>query len=149
MDTSFLHTMLIMFMCRWYYCMLPPKLPSLRPILPQTLPWHQHYFSTTTTGATPWSSSSVLDHRSLPLVFESRRGHSWRLFHLWFRLTTFGGCLAHLAYHVHNSGRKTSIIIIIIYHHHHNNHQLNYHYSVYYLMCYTRITTASVLNEFW
>ena len=25
--------------------------------------------------APPWSSGSVLDHRSLPPVFESRRGH--------------------------------------------------------------------------
>jgi len=60
----------------------------------------------------PWSSSSVLDHRSLPPMFESRRGHIWRLFHLWLRFITFGGSLAHLAYHVHKSGRKTSIIII-------------------------------------
>jgi len=26
-------------------------------------------------GAPPWSSGSVLDHGSLPLVFEYRRGH--------------------------------------------------------------------------
>jgi len=31
--------------------------------------WHER--------ATPWSSGSVLDHRSLPSVFESRRGHFW------------------------------------------------------------------------
>jgi len=59
--------------------------------------------------APPWSSGSVLDHRSLPPVFESRRGHIWRLFRLWLRLITFGGRSAHLAYHVHKSGRKTSI----------------------------------------
>ena len=59
--------------------------------------------------APPWSGGSVLDHRSLPPVFESWCGHIWRLFHLWLRLITFGGCLAHLAYHVHKSGRKTSI----------------------------------------
>ena len=33
------------------------------------------------------------------------------LFHLWRRFITFGGRSAHLAYHVHKSGRKTSIII--------------------------------------
>jgi len=60
----------------------------------------------------PWSSGSVLDHRSLPPVFESRRGHIWRLFRLLLRLITFGGRSAHLAYLVQKSGRKTSIIII-------------------------------------
>ena len=50
-------------------------------------------------GAPPWSSGSVLDHRLLPPVFESRRGHIWRLFRLSLRLIAFGG-------------RKTSIIII-------------------------------------
>ena len=64
-------------------------------------------------GAPPWSSGSVLDYRSLPPVFESRRGHIWRLFRLSLRLITFGGRSAHLAYLVHKSGRKTSIIIII------------------------------------
>ena len=66
--------------------------------------------------APPWSSGSVLVHRSLPFVFESRLGHIWRLFRLSLRLITFGSRSAHLAYHVHKSGRKTSIIIII-YHH--------------------------------
>ena len=65
-----------------------------------------------TLSAPPWSSGSVLDHRSLPPGFESRRGHIWRLFHLRLRFITFGGRSAHLAYHVHKSGRKTSIIII-------------------------------------
>ena len=63
--------------------------------------------------APPWSSGSVLDHRSLPRVFEPRRGHIWRLFRLSLRLITFGGRSAHLAYHVHKSGHKTSIIIIV------------------------------------
>ena len=63
------------------------------------------------TGAPPWSSGSVLDHRSLPPVFKSWRGHIWRLFRLSLRLITFGGRSAHLAYLVHKSGRKTSIII--------------------------------------
>jgi len=54
--------------------------------------------------APPWSSSSVLDHRSL-----RGRGHIWRLFHLWLRFITFGGRSAHLVYHVHKSGRKTAI----------------------------------------
>jgi len=66
-------------------------------------------------GAPPWSSGSMLDHRSLPPMFEYRRGHIWRLFRLWLRLITFGGRSAHLAYLVHKSGRKTSIIIIICY----------------------------------
>ena len=65
-------------------------------------------------GGPPWSSGSVLDHRSLPPVFESRREYFWRLFRLSLRLVTFGGSSAHLAYLVHKSGRKTSIIIIII-----------------------------------
>ena len=57
---------------------------------------------------------SVLDRTSLPPVFESRRGHNWRLFHLWLRLITFGRRSAHLVNPVHKSGRKTSIIVIII-----------------------------------
>ena len=61
--------------------------------------------------APPWSNGSVLDHRSLPPVFESRRGHIWRLFRLSLRLNIFGSRSAHLAYLVHKSGRKTSIII--------------------------------------
>ena len=64
-------------------------------------------------GAPPWSSGSVLDHRSLPPVFESRRGHIWRSFRLSLRLITFGVRSAHLAYLVHKSGRETSIIIIL------------------------------------
>ena len=66
------------------------------------------------TGAPTWSSSSVLDHRSLPPGFESQRGHIWRLFHLWLRFITVGGRSAHLAYHVHKRRRKIPIIIIII-----------------------------------
>ena len=62
----------------------------------------------------PWSSGSVLDLRSLPPVFEFRRGDIWRVFHLWLRLITTGGSSAHLAFHVDKSGRKPSIIIIII-----------------------------------
>ena len=62
----------------------------------------------------PWSSGSVLDHRSLPPMFESRHGHIWKLFHLRLRLITVGGRSAHLANNVHKRGRKTSIIIIII-----------------------------------
>jgi len=59
-------------------------------------------------------TGSALDHRWLPPEFESRRGHIWRVFHLWLRFFTFGGCSAHLSYHVQISGHKTSIIIIII-----------------------------------
>ena len=64
-------------------------------------------------GATPRPGSSMLDHRSLLPMFESWRGYIWRVFHLWLCFITFGGSSAHLAYHVHKSGRKTSIIIII------------------------------------
>jgi len=45
-------------------------------------------------------TGSVLDHRSLPPEFESRRGHIWRVFHLWPCLITFGGRSVHSAYHV-------------------------------------------------
>jgi len=38
-------------------------------------------------------------------------GHIWRVFHLWLHFITFGGCSAHLAYHVDKSGRKTSFVI--------------------------------------
>jgi len=58
------------------------------------------------------SNGSVLDHRSLPPVFESRREHIWRMFHLWLRFITFGGHSAHLAYRVYKSGPRTSITII-------------------------------------
>jgi len=44
-------------------------------------------------------------------MFESRRGHIWRLFRLSLRFITFVGRSIHLAYVVHKSGRKTSIII--------------------------------------
>jgi len=57
---------------------------------------------------------SVWNHRSLPPEFELRRGHIWRVFHLWLRFITLGGRSARLAYHVQKSGHKTSIIIIII-----------------------------------
>ena len=49
---------------------------------------------------------SALDHRSLPAEFEFRRGHIWRVFHLWLRFITFGGCSAHLGYHVHKAAVK-------------------------------------------
>jgi len=65
------------------------------------------------SGVPPWSNNSLLDHRSLPPVFESRHGHIWRVFHLWACFITFEGRSAHLAYHVHKSGRKTSIIVIL------------------------------------
>jgi len=58
--------------------------------------------------------ASALDHWSLPPEFESRRSHIWGVFHLWLRLVTFRGRSAHLAYHVHKSGLRTSIITIII-----------------------------------
>ena len=55
-------------------------------------------------------TGSVLDHRSLPPEFEPRCGHIWMVFHLWPFIITFGGHAAHLAHHMHKSGRKTSII---------------------------------------
>ena len=56
-------------------------------------------------------TGSALDHISLPPEFESRRGHIWGVFHLWFRFITFGDRSAHLTYHVHTN------------HHHHHHHQ--------------------------
>ena len=41
------------------------------------------------TSTPPWSNGYVLDHRTLPPVFESRRAHIWRVFHLWLRFITF------------------------------------------------------------
>jgi len=48
--------------------------------------------------------------RPLPPKLKSRHGHIWRVFHLWLRFITFGGRLAHLAYHVHKRCSKTSFI---------------------------------------
>ena len=62
-------------------------------------------------------TGSVLDHRSPTPEFEHRHGHIWWVFHLWLRFIIFGGRSAHLANHVHKSGRKTSIIIIINHRH--------------------------------
>jgi len=56
-------------------------------------------------------TGSALNHRSLPPEFESRHGPLWRVFYLWVRFITFGGCSTHLAYQVHKSGCKTSIIV--------------------------------------
>jgi len=53
-----------------------------------------------------------MDHRSRPPQFESRRGHTWTVLHLWLRFITVWGRSARLAYHVQKSGRKTRIIII-------------------------------------
>ena len=57
-------------------------------------------------------TGSALDHGSLPTEFEFWHGDIWRVFHLWPRFITFGGHSAHRAYHVHKSGRKTSIVIL-------------------------------------
>ena len=59
-------------------------------------------------------NGSLLEHTSLPPEFESRHWHNWGVFHIWPCFITFGGCLAHLAYHVHKSGHKTSVTTIII-----------------------------------
>ena len=61
----------------------------------------------------PWCSGSVLDHRSLLPVFESRRGYIWRLFHLWLRFITFGGRSAHLVYHVHKIIQKLLEVTVV------------------------------------
>jgi hypothetical protein len=66
--------------------------------------------STVVSGRLHGLVGCSLEHRSLPAEFEYWCGHSWRVFHLGlsFRI----GCRsAHLAYLVHQSGRKTSIII--------------------------------------
>ena len=47
----------------------------------------------------------VTDHQP---EFESRRGHIWRVFHLWLRFITFGGRSAHLACGVDKSGHKNT-----------------------------------------
>ena len=39
-------------------------------------------------------------------MFESRRGHIRRVFHLWLHFITFGGHSAHLACHMHKIGLK-------------------------------------------
>ena len=39
----------------------------------------------------------MVGHRSLPPELETRRGHIWRVFHLWLPSISFGGRLAHLA----------------------------------------------------
>ena len=62
--------------------------------------------------SSPFSTGSVLNHISLPSVFEPQRRHIWKLFHLWLRLITFEGRSAHFAYQVHKRGHKTPIIII-------------------------------------
>jgi len=65
-------------------------------------------------GLLPWSSSSVLDHGSLPPMFKSRPGHIEGCFIFDFASLTFGGRSAHLTYHVHKSGPKTPVIIITL-----------------------------------
>ena len=56
---------------------------------------------------------SALDDRLLPPGFKPRLGYVTRLFHISLRLITFAGRLAHLAYHVNESGRITSIVIYV------------------------------------
>jgi len=53
---------------------------------------------------------SALDNRSRSPEFESRRGHTWRVFHLWLRFIIFGGRLPHLAYRLRKTGYKLLII---------------------------------------
>jgi len=45
---------------------------------------------------------STLNHIWLPPEFECRRGHIWRVFRLWLRFITFGGCSVDLAHNVQN-----------------------------------------------
>ena len=90
------------------------KLPMASEIGRRFRPWQPSVFSTTDytlgnhgrMGRLRGPVGSALDHRSLPPEFESRRGQIWRVFHLSLRFITFGGRSAHLAYHVHKSGRK-------------------------------------------
>jgi len=79
------------------------------------LHWHCKITSYAIQGRAPALGGSVLDHRSLLPVFESRCGHIWRLFHLWLRFITVRGRSTYLVYHVLKSARKTPIIIIWCY----------------------------------
>ena len=95
----------------------------------------------------PWSSGSVLDHISLPPVFESRRGHIWRLFRLSLRLITVGSRSAHLAYRVHKSGRKTSSLSKLFYVSYYSNTRLNL--CIYFtLFCRVGIETVVIIEMF-
>ena len=64
-------------------------------------------------------TGSALNHKSLPPELESRRGHIWMVFRLWFRFITYGDLSIHLAYDVHQSGRNH-------HHHHHHHHHLKF-----------------------
>ena len=81
-----------------------------------TYPWFRQVFFTEAMGWLRDLTGSVLYHRSLPPEFEPRRGHIWGVFHLSLRFITFVARSAHLAYHVHKTGRKTSIIILLLLH---------------------------------
>ena len=107
---------LVVFSYRWYsiIILIQLKLWTVAILLTPMLPYWQTECCLKLSWAPPWSSGSVLAHRSLPPVFESRRGHIWRLFCLSLRLITFGSRSAHLAYIVHKSGHKTSIIIFCL-----------------------------------
>jgi len=65
-------------------------------------------------GAPPWSSWQRIGPQITTTWVRISAWPIWRVFHLWVRFITFGGRSAHLADHVHKSGRKTLIIIIII-----------------------------------
>ena len=71
-----------------------------------------HTSSPTTHRGTVWKGGAEIPWEWSP-EFESRHRHMWRVFHLWLPFITFGGRLAHLAYPVHKSGRKTPIVINI------------------------------------
>ena len=82
-------------------------------VVPSHICMVKHTHTHTHTGRLCGLVGITYDYRSLPPEFEFWHGHIWRVFHLWFHLITFGGRSAHLAYHVHKSGHKTSIIITI------------------------------------
>jgi len=63
---------------------------------------------------------------TIPPKFEPRRGHIWRMFHIWLHFITFGGRSADLTYHVHKSGLKTLIIIMITKSYFHSCHKKNH-----------------------
>jgi len=56
-------------------------------------------------------SSRAAGHILLTQVFSSRPDYVTRVFHRSLHLITFGGRLAHLAYHMHKSGHNTATIL--------------------------------------
>ena len=60
-----------------------------------------------TKGRLRGLTGSAVEHGSIAAGFKPRPRYVRRMFHLSLRSITFEGFAAHLAYLVHNSGRKT------------------------------------------